>query len=192
MSKTSKTFFSFLTEIRKNTRLRVGLWFILGLLLSYVALLLNDYQVQLQQTHQDAINRLIQLQDIANQTQWLERAPKARALRTQLDVKFWQANTQGLAQATFQKWLNTQVNQAKMEKAHVRIQSTLELSRMSNVWKITARLDASFTPDSLHKLLLAMAKYPQFIVTERLEIRNKNRVARFTLIVSAYFQGKET
>ena len=187
----SKTFSSLLTELRKNTRLRVGLWFILGLLLSYVAIRLNDYQVQLQQTHQDAINRLNQLQDIANQTQWLKRAPKARALRTQLDVKFWQANTQGLAQATFQKWLNTQVNQAKMEKAHVRIQSTLELSRMSNVWKITARLDASFTPDSLHKLLLAMAEYPQFIVTERLEIRNKNRVARFTLIVSAYFQGKE-
>jgi len=192
MSKSlSKTFSLLVTELRKNTRLRAGLWFIIGLLLSYITLLLNDYQGTLQQAHQNAIKRLNQLQSVAHQTQWLERASQAKALRTQLEVKFWHANTQGLAQATFQKWLDTQVNSAKMEKANLRIQSTFALPKQPNIWKITARLDASFTTQSLHQLLLAMAKHPQFIVTERLQIRNQNRIARFTLIVSAYFQGKE-
>ena len=192
MSKSlSKTFSLLVTELRKNTRLRAGLWFIIGLLLSYIILLLNDYQGTLQQAHQNAIKRLNQLQSVAHQTQWLERASQAKALRTQLEVKFWHANTQGLAQATFQKWLDTQVNSAKMEKANLRIQSTFALPKQPNIWKITARLDASFTRQSLHQLLLAMAKHPQFIVTERLEIRNQNRISRFTLIVSAYFQGKE-
>ena len=192
MSKSlSKTFSLLVTELRKNTRLRAGLWFIIGLLLSYITLLLNDYQGTLQQAHQNAIKRLNQLQSVAHQTQWLERASQAKALRTQLEVKFWHANTQGLAQATFQKWLDTQVNSAKMEKANLRIQSTFALPKQPNIWKITARLDASFTRQSLHQLLLAMAKHPQFIVTERLQIRNQNRIARFTLIVSAYFQGKE-
>ena len=192
MSKSlSKTFSLLVTELRKNTRLRAGLWFIIGLLLSYIILLLNDYQGTLQQAHQNAIKRLNQLQSVAHQTQWLERASQAKALRTQLEVKFWHANTQGLAQATFQKWLDTQVNSAKMEKANLRIQSTFALPKQPNIWKITARLDASFTRQSLHQLLLAMAKHPQFIVTERLQIRNQNRIARFTLIVSAYFQGKE-
>jgi len=180
-----------LTELQKNTRLRAGLWLIIGLLLSYIVLLLNDYQGTLQQAHQNAIKRLNQLQSVAHQTQWLERASQAKALRTQLEVKFWHANTQGLAQATFQKWFDTQVNSAKMKKAHLRIQSTFALPKQPNIWKITARLDASFTAQSLHQLLLAMAKHPQFIVTERLEIRNQNRISRFTLIVSAYFQGKE-
>jgi len=192
MSKSlSKTFSLLVTELRKNTRLRAGLWFIIGLLLSYITLLLNDYQGTLQQAHQNAIKRLNQLQSVAHQTQWLERASQAKALRTQLEVKFWHANTQGLAQATFQKWLDTQVNSAKMKKANLRIQSTFALPKQPNIWKITARLDASFTRQSLHQLLLAMAKHPQFIVTERLQIRNQNRIARFTLIVSAYFQGKE-
>jgi len=192
MSKSlSKTFSLLVTELRKNTRLRAGLWFIIGLLLSYIILLLNDYQGTLQQAHQNAIKRLNQLQSVAHQTQWLERASQAKALRTQLEVKFWHANTQGLAQATFQKWLDTQVNSAKMKKANLRIQSTFALPKQPNIWKITARLDASFTRQSLHQLLLAMAKHPQFIVTERLQIRNQNRIARFTLIVSAYFQGKE-
>lgn len=192
MSKSlSKTFSLLVTELRKNTRLRAGLWFIIGLLLSYIILLLNDYQGTLQQAHQNAIKRLNQLQSVAHQTQWLERASQAKALRTQLEVKFWHANTQGLAQATFQKWLDTQVNSAKMKKANLRIQSTFALPKQPNIWKITARLDASFTTQSLHQLLLAMAKHPQFIVTERLQIRNQNRIARFTLIVSAYFQGKE-
>jgi hypothetical protein len=186
----SKTFSSLLTELRKNTRLRAGLWLIVALLISYIVLLLNDYQTQLQQAHQNALTRLNQLQTIANQTQWLERAAQAQTLRTQLEVKFWQANTQGLAQATFQKWLNTEMNRAQIKKkAHLRIISTIEMPKYTNVWKITARLDAPFTPQSLEMLLLAIAQHPLFVVTERLEIRH-SRTPRFTLIINAYFQLK--
>jgi len=184
----SKTFSSLLTELRKNTRLRAGLWLIIALLTSYIILRLNDYQIQLQQEYQNAFTRLNQLQTIANQTQWLERAAQAQTLRAQLEVKYWQANTQGLAQATFQKWLNTEMNRAQIKKeAHLRIISTIEMPKYINVWKITARLDAPFTPQSLKMLLLAIAQHPLFVVTERLEIRH-SRTPRFTLIINAYFQ----
>lgn len=112
----SKKFSLLVTELRKNTRLRVGLWFIIVLSLSYIVLLLNDYQETLQQEHQNTLKRLNQLQNIAHQNQWLERASQTQALRTQLEVKFWQANTSGLAQATFQKWLDTEVHRANMKK----------------------------------------------------------------------------
>ncbi len=184
-------FSSLFTELRKNTRLRVGLWLIIGLFLGYLSLLLNDYLVELQGVHQNKLNRLYQAQNINRQSQWLERAPKAQALRTKLYRKFWQANTQGLAQATLQKWFDTQINRIKMKKAYLRIQSTFELPNIPHIWKITARLDANFKPKELNKLLLAMAKQPLLIVTERLEIRNKKRNPRFTLIVNAFFSSKE-
>jgi len=134
----------------RSIRLRVGLWFIIVLSLSYIVLLLNDYQETLQQEHQNTLKRLNQLQNIAHQNQWLERASQTQALRTQLEVKFWQANTSGLAQATFQKWLDTEVHRANMKKNNLRILSALELPKQPNIWKITARLDANFTPQSLH------------------------------------------
>ncbi len=185
----SKTFSSLSTELRKNTRLRAGLWLIVAISISYVVLLLNDYQVKLQQEHQSASTRLNQLQTITSQTQWLERAAQAQALRSQLQVKFWQANTQGLAQATFQKWLDTEMKRAKMiKKAYLRIKSVLEMPNDTNAWKVTARIDAPFTQRSLNRLLFAIAQHPLFIVTERLEIRH-SRTPRFTLIVSAYFKA---
>ena len=185
----SKTFSSLSTELRKNTRLRAGLWLIVAISISYLVLLLNDYQVKLQQEHQSASTRLNQLQTITSQTQWLERAAQAQALRSQLQVKFWQANTQGLAQATFQKWLDTEMKRAKMiKKAYLRIKSVLEMPNDTNAWKVTARIDAPFTQRSLNRLLFAIAQHPLFIVTERLEIRH-SRTPRFTLIVSAYFKA---
>jgi len=135
----SKTFSSLSTELRKNTRLRAGLWLIVAISISYLVLLLNDYQVKLQQEHQSASTRLNQLQTITSQTQWLERAAQAQALRSQLQVKFWQANTQGLAQATFQKWLDTEMKRAKLiKKAYLRIKSVLEMPNDTNAWKVTA------------------------------------------------------
>jgi len=185
----SKTFSSLSTELRKNTRLRAGLWLIVAISISYLVLLLNDYQVKLQQEHQSASTRLNQLQTITSQTQWLERAAQAQALRSQLQVKFWQANTQGLAQATFQKWLDTEMKRAKLiKKAYLRIKSVLEMPNDTNAWKVTARIDAPFTQRSLNRLLFAIAQHPLFIVTERLEIRH-SRTPRFTLIVSAYFKA---
>ncbi|HEC84966.1 MAG: hypothetical protein DRR08_13495 [Candidatus Parabeggiatoa sp. nov. 2] len=185
----SKTFSSLSTELRKNTRLRAGLWLIVAISISYLVLLLNDYQVKLQQEHQSASTRLNQLQTITSQTQWLERAAQAQALRSQLQVKFWQANTQGLAQATFQKWLDTEMKRAKLiKKAYLRIKSVLEMPNDTNAWKVTARIDAPFTQRSLNRLLFAIAQHPLFIVTERLEIRH-SRTPRLTLIVSAYFKA---
>ncbi len=187
----SKTFSSLIIELRQNTRLRVGLWLIAAILIGYVVLLLNDYQVKLQQQHENALNQLYQLQTIINQTRWLERSSQAQALREQLEIKFWQANTKGLAQATFQEWLNTEMNRAQMLKnAYLRIMdSALEMPNYAEVWKVTARIDAPFTQQSLSQLLLAIAQQPLFIVTERLEIGNLNS-PRFTLMVSAYFKAQ--
>jgi len=186
----SKTLSSLTIELRQNPRLRAGLWLIAAILIGYVVILLNDYQVKLQLEHKNALNQLNQLQTIINQTQWLERATQANALRNQLEVKFWQANTKGLAQATFQEWLNTEMKRVQMiEGAYLRIMdSALEMPNYPEVWKVTARIDAPFTQQSLSRLLLAIAEQPLLIVTERLEIRHSN-TPRFTLIVSAYFKA---
>jgi len=176
---------SVIAELRQNTRLRTGLWLIIAILLGYGVVLLDDYQSQLKKTYQETLTRLNQLRDLVQQTQWVERAVEAKKLRDQLEVKFWQANSPGLAQAKFQKWLNSQMERAKLEKAYLRMESTLEMPKLPKIWRVTARIDANFQADKLNLLLLAVADHPLFIVTDRLEIRHANR---FTYVVTAYFK----
>jgi hypothetical protein len=176
---------SVVAELRQNSRLRAGLWLIIAILLGYSVVLLDDYQSQLKKAYQDSLTRLNQLRGIVQETQWVERALQAKELREQLEVKFWQANSPGLAQAQFQKWLNSQMERARLEKAYLRMESTLEMPKFPQVWRVTARIDANFEADKLNILLLAIADYPLFIVTDKLEIRN---ITRFTYIVTAYFK----
>ena len=184
------SFSTLIIELRQNTRLRVGIWLIVALLLSYLTLLFNDYNAQIKQDYHNALTRFNQLQTLSQQTFWLERANQAQTLRTQLETRLWQADTKGLAQATFQKWLKTQADRATLENVRLQVEPALDVPHHSHLWQVTARLQARFTPNSLNMLLLAIAKQLQLTVIERLEVRQNQ--PRITVIIHAYFQAPIT
>lgn len=177
-------------ELKANLRLRIGLWLILALLIGYFAILLNDYQIQLEQDYRKALERLQHLQTVAQQTQWAERTVQAKEIRSQLEASLWQASTKGLAQATFQQWLNTQLERNKVENAYTQVKPALEVSQQENLWVVSAQIDAKFSPRPLEQFLLTIARYPLLIVTEQLEIRRLGKLSNFKLMISAYFQAK--
>lgn len=182
-----------LIELRRNTRLRIGLGLIVAILLSYASLWLNDYEKQLKNDYQSVISHLNRLQAIASQTQWDRRAAQVHQLRTQLEAQLWRANSKGLAQATFQEWLNTRIKQVQFEgNVRLKVDVAREVSQYPHLWQVTAQLEANFEPKKLNALLLAIAKNPKWIVTERLDIRQTRSHAQFILIVTAYFQGATT
>jgi len=181
---------SLISELRRNNRLRVGLWAIFAILLTYMVLVLNDYHKQLQDDHAKAQARLNQLQTIAKQTQWTERANQAKELRTQLTARLWQADTKGLAQAIFQTWLQEEIFFAKIGKPILNVKEAVNVPKYP-LWQVTAKLKAPFVPKGLFSLLREIAKNPRLTVTERLEIRHHVRKPTFTLVVSAYFQGSK-
>ncbi|OQW90908.1 MAG: hypothetical protein BWK79_18385 [Beggiatoa sp. IS2] len=174
-------------ELRKNARLRIGLWVIAMIVVGYIIMLLNDYSTQLQQTYYETLARLNQLQTVANQTNWMVRREQVQKQLTQLKARFWQADTKGLAQATFQKWLNTEVTKANIENARLQVESTLDVPHNTQLWQVTAKLDATFSPETLETLLAALSKNPQLVITERLQIFYQ-RNPRVSLIITAYFQ----
>lgn len=182
----------FSKELKTNPRLRMGLWLILALLIGYCTMLLADYQVQLKQEYHQSLERLQHLQSVAQQTQWAERAVQAKEVRSQLEASLWQASTKGLAQATFQQWLNTQLERDKVENAHTQVKPALDVPNRENLWMVAAQIDASFSPHSLELLLLTIARYPLLTVTEQLEIRRLGKLSNFKLIVSAYFQANHS
>lgn len=178
----------FIDELRKNTRLRMGVWFIVSLLISYTILLLHDEQKKWQQEYNTAATRLTQLQQMAQQTQWNERVTQAKTFVNQLEAQLWKADTSGLAQANFQKWLNGEIQKAKIESTNVQIEPALQMTTTKQLWRVTARVQGDFYAKQLDSLLLAIALNPQLIIIENIEIRGKASKPKFTLVVHAYFQ----
>ncbi|OQW93386.1 MAG: hypothetical protein BWK79_11395 [Beggiatoa sp. IS2] len=184
-------FANFTSEFLKNVRLRIGIWLIIALLLSYLVTLFSDYQQQLQENYGGVLNRLAQLQTLAQQTEWGDRANQAKVLRNQLEMRLWQAETKGLAQATVQKWLSGEVERIKFEQPYLQVEAATESLKYPGLWVVAARLDATFESQSFESLLLAIVQYPLMTVTERLEIRQIGfSVPKFTLILSAYFTAQ--
>lgn len=179
---------SFLKEFQQNLRLRIGSGIIIIILVTYVILELNDYRYRLQQDYHNTNTQLAQLQTVATQKQWLDRATEIQPLLTQLEARLWQANTKGLAQATFQKWFNEQVNLTKINKARLTVDPAIEVEHYTYLWQVTAQLEGQFESTKINNLLLAIAQNIQMTVTERFDILPSATNPRFTLIITAYFQ----
>ncbi|MDM8568121.1 hypothetical protein QUF50_01125 [Thiotrichales bacterium HSG1] len=184
--------FKFLTpligELRSNTRLRLGVWLIVGLLFGYSIMLLNDYRLKTQQEYTRVVARLSQLQTIANQSQWLDRTVKIQQVREKVQGQLWSANTKGLAQATFQQWLRTITKQLKIDTKRLQVDPALDVVKHKDIWQVTAKIRGNFTSKNLIAFLLKIATNPSIVVTEMLDVYESREELRFVVIVKAYFK----
>jgi hypothetical protein len=177
-----------LVEIRNNHRLRWGIWAILGISASYGVLLLEDWRIELENEYQNVSRRWQQVQQVVSQPEWPRRDQQAREQYSQLQSRLWQANTQGLAQASLQSWLDGKAKQVGLQNHTIRVDPAITLDKV-NVWQVKAQLEAEFQQDRLFDLLLLLAESPQWIVVERLDISQTTRQTRLQMWVVAYFQA---
>ncbi len=176
----------FIIELRNNTRLRMGVWLIIALLLGYSIMLLNDYRLKTQQEYNSVVEQLSQLKTIANQSQWLDRTAEIQQVREQIQAKLWQANTKGLAQATFQQWLRTISKQIDIKR--LQVDPALDVPKYVDVWQVTAKLRGDFTKQNLTSFLLQIDTSPSLVVTEMLDVYESKEQLKLVIIVKAYFQ----
>ncbi len=181
-----KFFIPLISELRNNTRLRLGVWFIIGLSFSYSIMLLNDYQIKKQQSYKAVVERLSQLKTIANQSKWTDRAIEIQQLRKQLQSKLWQANTKGLAQATFQQWLRTVSK--KIDVKRLQVDPALDVAKYTDIWQVTAKLRGQFNKQDLAELLLKIATHSSIVVTEMLDVYESKDHLKFVIILKSYFR----
>ncbi len=180
---------AWLTELRTNSRLRLGAWLIAAIAAAYGILTVSDANRALSAKVKESSALLARLTAIAQQQEWPQRALAARELRQNLDNRLWQAGSKGLAQADFQTWVAEQSTQAGLQNTRLTVENTADVEPVeTRLWRVTARLDGDFHQPAFDRWLLAIAQSPRFIEMERLEIQ---RIAsgnkRFSLTVTAYF-----
>jgi len=179
-----------LSEIRRNTRLRMGLWLIALIIAVYALMALDDMRRAKAAQLTEAQAQLGRMRAIAQQQDWPKRAEAASALRKTLEAKLWSASSKGLAQANFQTWLAEQSTQAGLENTRLSVENTISVPNQPTLWQVSARLEGDFRQPAFDQLLFAFAQTEKQIQVERLEIR-KSTNTRFNLVVTGYFHAAQ-
>lgn len=185
-----------LAELKANPRLRWGLWGIVGVCWLYGILELRDDIQNKGDTYRALSKKTARIKEVATQEEWLSRRTDAQALRINMESRLWRENTIGLAQATFQDWLNQLTQQANLAKAQLAVaaqegegiggKDQAGAESTFGLWKVSAKLSFDFNPQSFYPLLTRIATHEKKLVMESLTIRSTPS-PRVELLLVAYY-----
>lgn len=185
-------------ELKGNARLRIAIALVFAVLWLYLILVMRDALDRSAREHRGASIKLSRLQSVVEQGDWAERLNAAKTLQAQMEGELWRGDTLGLARASFQDWLNQQMQRAAVSRPAISMGTASEeapgeqalAAGLDDLWKVRAKLTFDFNPESLNKLLLQVISHTQHVAIENLRI-TKEPVPRVEIVATAYFQKSE-
>ena len=175
------------SELAANLRLRLGAWAAAFIVLFYAVLVQGDRVGAAHEGYVDGADRFARAERLRGQGEWNELLAAERLRNEQLSVLFWEAETQGLAEASLQAALQDLLK--PLEFRNMRIQSGVSqpVPDVPGLWQIQAQVNAGYRQGAELQLLHKIATHPRKLVVNRLDLVPQNR--RLLMIVSAYFTG---
>ena len=182
----------FAAELAGNARLRWGVWLILGIVLLYCVLVQSDRVAAVHDEYAAEADRLAKAEILLQRQDWPELLEAERKTHRALKAVFWEARTEGLAQAKLQGALTGAVEGLALRKPRIRSGVSQPVPDLPGVWRVQTRLDAAYRPGVELQVLHALATHPKKLIVDSLELRQRGRQDFYlTLILSAYFVGVE-
>ena len=181
---------SLMRELAANARLRWGIWLVFCLLLGHAILAQSDRLAAARHDHAAATERLRKAEAILRQRDTFALLDTEREHQSRIRSLFWQAETEGLAQAKLQTAVADTLRGLGLTDIHFRSGSSQPVSGLPGVWKTQIRLDARFRPGYEFRIVHALSTNPDKLVVDRLDLgRHRTDDSYLVLIVSAYFMG---
>ena len=179
-------------ELAGNARLRWGVWLIAAIVLVWCLLAQSDRVAAVHDAYAGEVAHLAKARSVAERQDWHERLDAERETYRRLEAAFWEAKTEGLAQAKLQAALNGVVDGLQLHNSRVRSGVSQPVPDLPGIWRVQTRLDAAYRPGVELRLLHRLATHPKKMIVDRLELRRRDRNdAYLTLILSAHFVGVE-
>lgn len=183
------------SELKGNLRLRIGVALILAVLWLYLILVMRETLDDSRREFRNSSLKLGKLQSVMREGDWSERLTAAKTLQAELESGLWRGDTLGLARASFQDWLNQQIQIAAVPRPSISMGGRNEGTPgdetqpgdAEGLWHVRAKLVFDFNPESLNKLLAQLASHPHHVAIESLHI-TKEPFPRVELLASAHFQ----
>ncbi len=188
----------FLSELKSNVRLRIAIALVFAVLWLYLILVMRDALDRSTREYRSTSIKLGKLQSVIQQGDWTERLNAAKTLQAEMESTLWRGDTLGLARASFQDWLNQQMQRAAVSRPVISMgianeEAIGERARSADIddlWKVRAKVVFDFNTESFNKLLSQMIANTHHVAIERLQI-TKEPVPRVEIVASAYFQKSD-
>jgi hypothetical protein len=187
-----------LREVKSNTRLRWGIWTIVGVVWLYGVLVLQDEVGVARQAYATLLKNQIRLQALLHETEWPRRQEEARKRLNQMEKRLWREANPGLAQAVIQDWLGQQMLAANMSIPTLNVaiyQDPTESGKQSHslgLWKVTARITGKLTAEKMAALLSQIESEPRQLIIEGLKVKGVDDALNIEILLAAYFLPSES
>lgn len=174
-------------QVKTNTRLRISLWIILFLIVSYPCLLLSDYNQSIRDDIARELERESKTLRTADEKQWFQRAEDLVTLSEKINASFWQAPSTGIAKATLFQTLSEWAQDNQLENVQVRLEEPLAIEEQAGLYRIAGQIDTAFDPTNSMTFLRVIETHDLKIVIEQMEISQRARPIH-RLVIAAYFK----
>jgi hypothetical protein len=99
-------------------------------------------------------------------------------LKTQLDQRLWEAETAGLAEASFEAWIRAHIGKSGGEAQQIQITRSAVIGRdgqatpaLAGVQRMTAKVLTGFDPATAMQLLADILEANKIMVVDRMIVR---------------------
>ncbi len=159
---------------------------------------LHQLVTALERHYMRAQGDMTRLQSQIRTNIWQDRRQQSQVLKSVMEERLWTAQTPGLADAGFEKWLRDHMGRYKMEPTQQIQVRRVPVSRaapsssgaapdkLSEIQRMTAKIVLPFDPQGLSNFLADVAEGEKTIVIDRLNVR-AGRNPRVEMDISAFY-----
>ena len=148
-------------EWRENSRLRYGVYVVLGIFWVYALLVLRD-QVKIEaEAWQAAQSRNERARAAATSADWLSRQQDASAAVAEFESLLWREGSIGLSQAAFQERIAQSFSAASITVRSLRVAAASDAPvspELGDIVPLRARVQIEFRPATFYPWLAELAK----------------------------------
>lgn len=182
---------NFISQLRSNYRLRIGLALIVGIVWLSLLLDLRDQNTALTDRYRQIASQLARFGSQQKQTQWLTRAQDAKDVLENAESRVWQNSTIGLTQAEVRDWLLRELMQAKAVQYTVKVSESggdkndnrdKSEDQPADLIRVRAEIEFNTDPTALSNLLAEIANAEHQVVVESLNVK----LPRTTMTVASW------
>lgn len=174
-------------QVKENTRLRISLWIVVLIVVSYPLLMLADYNDSLLVELDSKLEKEAKIIRTASEKQWFERATYLENFGKELFEGFGVAESLGTAKAATYQQLSGWAESNGLIEHQIKLEEPVLVDEDNGIYRLSGEINARFEMQSslvfLHQLESSKTKY----VVERIEISQQTRPV-FKLVIATYFK----
>jgi hypothetical protein len=176
-------------EFSENSRLRLGCWAIILIILFYFSIRLNEFNNDAQRQYRELETKQQKFEEIAKEG-WKKRSEDIQQLIDAHLSRIPVVRNEGLARAKVENMFSSLMKKYNFKKNKLDIERVEKIKGASDVYRVVANVKSAYDVNPFISLLYDLENSEQEGAVVKL-VLSKGKNSQFELSYAAYFQIKE-